>query len=150
MDNYQKTFETWNKVAELYQDKFMYLDLYNDTYDRFCELIEKPDPAIFEIGCGPGNITKYLLNKRPDFKIFAIDVAPKMIELARANNPTADFAVMDCRQIGSLRLKFDAIIPAGLAVIYLLLLLYFKAIGGYKAVHIAEELTGGIKGPHQA
>jgi len=28
MDNYQKTFETWNKVAELYRDKFMDLDLY--------------------------------------------------------------------------------------------------------------------------
>jgi trans-aconitate methyltransferase len=118
MDNYQKTFETWNKVASLYQDKFMYLDLYNDTYDRFCELIEKPNPPIFEIGCGPGNITKYLLARRPDFKIYAIDVAPKMIQLAKTNNPTADFAVMDCRQIGSLKLKFDAII-SGFCMPYL-------------------------------
>ena len=88
MDSYQITFQTWNKVATLYQDKFMNVDLYNDTYDRFCELVEKPNPAIFEIGCGPGNITKYLLAKRPDFQIDAIDVAPNMIELAKANNPT--------------------------------------------------------------
>ena len=33
-------------------------------------------------------------------------------------------------------LKADSFIPATMAVIYLLLLLYFKAIGGYKAVHI--------------
>ena len=47
-------------------------------------------------------------------------------------------------------LKADAYIPAAMAVIYLLLLLYFKTIGGYKPVHIAEELTGGVEGPMQA
>ena len=34
-------------------------------------------------------------------------------------------------------LKADSFIPATMACIYLLLLLYFKAIGGYKVVHIA-------------
>jgi DHA2 family metal-tetracycline-proton antiporter-like MFS transporter len=34
-------------------------------------------------------------------------------------------------------LKADSFIPATMAVIYLLLLLYFKAIGGYKVVHLA-------------
>ncbi|HEX6915309.1 MAG TPA: class I SAM-dependent methyltransferase [Chitinophagaceae bacterium] len=118
MDSYQITFDTWNKGARLYQEKFMDLDLYNDTYDRFCGLIEKESPAVFEIGCGPGNITKYLLSKRPDFRIEAIDIAPNMIELARANNPAARFAVMDCRQIDSLTAKYDAII-AGFCMPYL-------------------------------
>lgn len=36
-------------------------------------------------------------------------------------------------------LKFDAYIPATMAAIYLILLLYFKSIGGYKVVHIKEE-----------
>ncbi|MCA9052995.1 MAG: MFS transporter [Planctomycetaceae bacterium] len=35
-------------------------------------------------------------------------------------------------------LKVDSLIPAAMAVIYLLLLLYFKSIGGYRAVHISE------------
>jgi hypothetical protein len=47
-------------------------------------------------------------------------------------------------------LRVDAIIPATMAVIYLLLLLYFKSIGGYRTVHIAAELTGGTEGPMQA
>ena len=47
-------------------------------------------------------------------------------------------------------LKVDSFIPATMAVIYLLLLLYFKAIGGYKPVHLAEELTGGTTGPMEA
>jgi len=33
-------------------------------------------------------------------------------------------------------LKADSFIPAAMAAVYLLLLLYFKSIGGYKAVHI--------------
>jgi hypothetical protein len=33
-------------------------------------------------------------------------------------------------------LKADSFIPATMACIYLCLLLYFKAIGGYKVVHI--------------
>jgi hypothetical protein len=36
-------------------------------------------------------------------------------------------------------LKFDAYIPATMAAIYLLLLLYFKAIGGYKTVRMDEQ-----------
>lgn len=36
-------------------------------------------------------------------------------------------------------LKADAVLPAGMAVIYLLLILYFKSIGGYRAVKIEEQ-----------
>jgi len=48
-------------------------------------------------------------------------------------------------------LKADAFIPATMAVIYLLLMIYFKARGGYKPVEITDEkLTGGTEGPMQA
>src|SRR5690606_11871580 len=70
----------------------------------------KGSAKILEIGCGPGNITKYLLFKRPDFNIYGIDIAPKMIALAKSNNPTANFNIMDARQISSLKTKFDGIV----------------------------------------
>jgi hypothetical protein len=41
-------------------------------------------------------------------------------------------------------LKADAFIPAAMAAIYLLLMLYFKGIGGYRPVHI----DGGQGGKH--
>lgn len=110
MDTYKETFETWDKVALLYQDKFMDLDFYDETYDFVCSTITKPNAKLLEIGCGPGNITKYLLNKRPDFDILGIDVAHNMIELAKQNNPTASFTVMDGRDIGQISLKYDGII----------------------------------------
>ena len=43
-------------------------------------------------------------------------------------------------------LKADSFIPATMAVIYLLILLYFKSIGGYKPVHI----DGPVKEPQPA
>jgi len=110
MDRYKETFETWNKVASLYQDKFMNLDLYNETYDFICNSMVKNNSRLLEIGCGPGNISKYLLNKRPDFDIFGIDVAPNMVKLAIKNNPTANFGVMDIRKINELKSTFDGII----------------------------------------
>ena len=110
MDQYEETFETWNKVASLYQEKFMDLNLYNETYDFVCNSVSEENAEILEIGCGPGNITKYLLSKRPDFKILGIDIAPNMIELAKKNNPTANFSIMDSRHIIRLQTKFDGIV----------------------------------------
>ncbi|MDQ0593503.1 ubiquinone/menaquinone biosynthesis C-methylase UbiE [Chryseobacterium ginsenosidimutans] len=110
MDKYLETFETWNKVAKLYEEKFMYLDLYNDTYDKFCEIMVKKNATILEVGCGPGNITKYLLDKRPDFEILATDISPNMIELAKINCPNATFQIIDSREIENIKKKFDAIV----------------------------------------
>lgn len=118
MDRYKETFDTWNNVAAIYQDKFMDLDLYNGTYDYICYSLTKHKAKLLEIGCGPGNITKYLLTQRPDFEIFGIDIAPNMVELAKRNNPTANFAIMDSRQIRSLDKKYDGII-SGFCLPYL-------------------------------
>lgn len=121
MDMKNETFETWNKLASLYQEKFMDLDLYNESYDRFLKRLPLPGDSavnVLEIACGPGNIAKYLLSKRPDLKVFGIDMAPNMIELAARNNPDADYTVMDCREIDQLESRFDAII-CGFGIPYL-------------------------------
>ena len=110
MDAHKETFETWNKLASLYQDKFMELHLYDETYDAFCHLVTAPNAKILDIACGPGNISRYLLTKRPDFRLTGIDIAENMIALARKNNPSAEFAVMDMREIGKLSETFDGII----------------------------------------
>lgn len=110
MDHYKLTIDAYNKLAKRYEDKFMNFDLYNDTYDVFCRLIEKSGSRIFEIGCGPGNITRYLQLQRPDFLIEGIDAAPEMVKLAKANNPSARFEVMDCREIDKITDCYDGII----------------------------------------
>jgi 2-polyprenyl-3-methyl-5-hydroxy-6-metoxy-1,4-benzoquinol methylase len=110
MDNTKIAVDIFNKLATGYQDKFMDVSLYHDSLDVFCNSIKKGNPEILELACGPGNITKYLLEKRPDFKILGSDLAPNMIELAKINNPTAHFELMDCRAITSLANKYDGVL----------------------------------------
>ena len=87
----------------------MDVSLYGDTFDLFCKSFEKNNAEILELACGPGNITKYLLEKRPDFKILGTDLAPNMISLAKINNPTADFQLLDCKDIDKIQKKYDGI-----------------------------------------
>lgn len=110
MNPYQETFDTWNKVAALYQEKFMEMDIYNHSYNEFLNSLGITNAEILEIGCGPGNITRYLLSKQPDLRILGIDVAPNMIALAQKNNPAAQFKVMDARDVCQLKSEYDGII----------------------------------------
>lgn len=110
--------ETWNKLAEIYQEKFMNLDIYNPSYDLFLSALETEGSSILELGCGPGNITRYLLNKNPKLQITATDVAPNMIKLAQANNPTAICQILDSKNLSTLNENYDGLV-AGFCVPYL-------------------------------
>jgi trans-aconitate methyltransferase len=109
MDKNENAVNIFNKMAQGYQDKFMNVDLYADTLDFFCKSIKIENAEVLELACGPGNITQYLLNKHPDFKLLGTDLAPNMIELAKINNPTAQFEIMDCRKISELNKKYNGI-----------------------------------------
>ncbi len=58
---------------------------------------------------------------------------------AKEKTPDQQVVVAADQQGDRKTLKFDAYIPATMAAIYLLLLLYFKAIGGYKPITIEDE-----------
>jgi MFS family permease len=60
-------------------------------------------------------------------------------DAVQKGNATPDqTAVVEATRAGDRQtLRFDSFIPATMAVIYLLLFIYFKAIGGYKTIHIA-------------
>lgn len=118
MDRYRVTFDTWNQIASLYEEKFMNLDLYNDGYDYFCGAINKSGAKVLEIGCGPGNIARYLYSVRPDLDLLGIDIAPNMLKLAKKNISKARFLQMDAREIDQLKESFDGII-AGFCLPYL-------------------------------
>lgn len=108
MDRNNIAVAVFDKLANLYQDKFMDVSLYADSLAFFCYNIKK-DAELLELACGPGNITKHLLTLRPDLRITGTDLAPNMIALAAKNNPTAVFKIMDCREIGKLERQYDAV-----------------------------------------
>ena len=108
----KNTIDIFDVNAELYQSQYMNVDLYADTLDIFCEQLYKMESSILEVGCGPANVTKYLLNKRPDLKILATDLSEKMLELAKKNITNVEFKKLDFRDIESLGKKFDGMVCA--------------------------------------
>jgi hypothetical protein len=72
----------------------------------------------------------------------------KLSDAQTAKEKTPDQQLLaDASIVGDRKtLKADSFIPAAMAVIYLLLLGYFKTIGGYRPMNI-EELAGGVEGP---
>jgi cyclopropane fatty-acyl-phospholipid synthase-like methyltransferase len=111
MDKTQASIRVFDYFAKAYQEKFMDVSLYEKALDLLCRSL-KPEAEILELACGPGNVTRYLLSKRPDLHILGTDLAPNMLDLARSNNPTAQFQLMDCRDLNKLKMKFDGIICA--------------------------------------
>lgn len=109
MDKTNKAIAVFDKYAQQYQDKFMAFGAYHDSFDLFCRAIKKQNATVLELACGPGNITKYLLKQRPDLNILGTDLSVKMLELAKKNNPTAAFKLMDCRDINKLNEKYDGL-----------------------------------------
>ena len=106
----------FNKRAVQWAEKYMDVSTYHEALDVFFGLLPQ-NASLLEIACGPGNLTKYLLQQRPDIRVTGLDIAPNMVELARANNPAATFAVMDCRDINELTERYDAVM-CGFALPY--------------------------------
>lgn len=74
----------------------------------------------------------------------------KLSDAQTAEEKTPDQAELAAASIIGDRktLEADAYIPAAMAVIYLLLLIYFKTIGGYKPLSISpEKASGGVAAP---
>ena len=117
--------------------------------DKFAgEELTKANPAVFEEYKAP-KPSKFL--NIESTATFGLD-GTKLGEARDAKPRTeAQQTVIESDQRGDRStLKADAYIPATMAAIYLLLFIYFKAIGGYKPVHLAEEYTGGTTGPMEA
>jgi len=102
--------DLFDRRAEEYQQKFMDVSAYSDGLDFFYDALSSNVSKLLDIACGPGNLSRYLLNKNSKLSILGTDIAPNMIRLARNNNPEASFEELDCRKILKLNRKFDGII----------------------------------------
>lgn len=102
----------FNKYAKRYEQQYMDVAMYHESFDIFCNEIIEKNATVLDVGCGPGNATKYLLSKRSDFTVTGIDLASKMITLAKKNNPTATFKVFNGIQLKALNTRFNAVLAA--------------------------------------
>jgi len=109
MENFDVSVQRFDEFAAEYAQRFLDMNSYSDSIDLFCDLIRSKSPKILELACGPGNVTRLLKLWFPESQIMAVDLAPKMIEIAQKTLPDVDFRVMDVRKISSLPEVFDAI-----------------------------------------
>ena len=109
MDHFFQVRDVFNKGAGLYEEKYMDISPYHQSLDVVLERL--PQRAeVLDVGCGPGNISRYLLTHQPHLRVLGIDIAPRMLELAARNNPTAEYQLLDCRDIVKLNKIFDGIV----------------------------------------
>jgi len=82
-------------------DPDRYLTYADERGRPFVELIQRigaDAPAtVVDLGCGPGNLTRLLLERWPEARVSGIDSSPEMIEKARATAPGIGFEVGDAR-----------------------------------------------------
>ena len=110
--------QAWDHAAGLYQDTFGAMSLYDDTYDGLCKEFTIAGPSVLEIGCGPGMITRKILERVPSARILGLDYSQEMIAIARKLNPDARFEVRDAEHIGAFDQRFDAVV-CGFVIPYL-------------------------------
>ncbi len=116
--------------------------------DRFAgEELKNADPALYE---------EYKSETPSQFTVFAevhgLDGKKLGEAKAAENRSEAQQTVVEADIKGDRRtLVADSLIPAVMAVIYLLLLIVFKMKGGYKPISLTrEQIAGGVKGPMEA
>ena len=105
--------------------------------DRFAgEALQKTNPALYATYKSTNNPTTFLFLKPAS----ALD-GTKLSDAQKAAPRTPEQTLVVNASIEGDRqtLKADSFIPATMAAIYLLLFFYFKAIGGYNPVTIAES-----------
>ncbi len=90
-----ETFDTYNKIAEKYEEEYGQ-DLSDTPYiDRF--LKEVHNGKILDIGCGTGTLSEYIANKR--FSVDAVDFSEEMLKIARKKIKNVNFIQMYMRNI---------------------------------------------------
>ncbi len=73
-------------------------------------------------------------------EVTPVDGAKLAAAKAAATKTPAQAAMVEADQQGDRKtLKADSFLPMGMATIYLVVLIYFKSIGGYRAVRIEEQ-----------
>src|SRR5687768_17951997 len=89
-----KNVNVYDRHVKVYVSRFMDLGAYAATFDALLRHVPE-NAKVLELGCGPGNVIKYLLSKRPDLNITGIDLSHRMIEEAKRQNHGCIFHIMD-------------------------------------------------------
>lgn len=125
-DKSKLAVKVYDKIAKRYTRSF-FEDFSDKKFiDQFLELLPKK-AKILDVGCGPGNFTKYFLAK--GYSTEGIDLSKEMIKIAKQKVPKAIFKIMDLRKLRYPAKSFDGLFVA------------------YSLIHIPEgDIISTLKG----
>jgi SAM-dependent methyltransferase len=63
LNDYLHNVSIYNHHVPQYVQKFMDLGLYRESFNELLNLLP-PNASILELGCGPGNVVKYLKSRK--------------------------------------------------------------------------------------
>jgi ubiquinone/menaquinone biosynthesis C-methylase UbiE len=122
--------DAYNKTAATYT-KLYFDDLSDATlFDEFLSLLPKGS-RVLDIGCGPGNVTKYMAEK--GYEAEGIDLSSEMIKIARSKVPDLKFTEMDMRKLTYHPDSFDGLLVS-YSLIHVPSVDADKTIAGFKRI----------------
>ena len=124
--------KTYDKVAEAYAKEFFGDKLDLKHLDKFLSLLPQ-EAKVLDVGCGPGDFTKYMTEKR--FSVEGVDLSDGMIKIARKMVPQGTFKKMDMRKLNYPNESF-----VGLCVAY-----SFYHISSKQALSVLKEFSRVLK-----
>ena len=108
----------WDDVASSYAARYIARNHEAHSFrirqQRVCELFDKPESRVLDIGCGPGIMAEYLL--RNECEVFGVDISEEMIHecIERfRDRPAAHFSVGKIEDLQFPTAYFDAVICMG-------------------------------------
>jgi DHA2 family metal-tetracycline-proton antiporter-like MFS transporter len=115
--------------------------------DRFtAEHLMTTAPAVYEQYKAPVPSKFLFLSESTGLDGTKLSAAQTAVPRTPEQQVVAEASIVGDRET----LRADAFIPVTMAIVYLLLFLYFKAIGGYRPVHIDAAETGRSAPPAAA
>lgn len=98
--------DTYNKIAEHWHNDHAADTWWLSGTEKFVSMLE-PGSFILDAGCGDGSKSKYLIDH--GMKVYGIDIAEKLLEIAKKEAPEGEYEVLALEDADKLTKEFDAV-----------------------------------------
>ncbi len=98
----------FDKHASNYAQKYFALSDYHTYYDSLLQQLPTAASRIVDLACGPGNVTAYLQQQRPELDYDCVDMSAAMLAQVQQRLPRARVIQADCRDLSQLTPGYDA------------------------------------------
>jgi len=98
--------ETYNRIAENWHRDHSTDVWWHEGTNVFISLLP-PGGRVLDVGCGSGVKSKYLVDH--GFKVVGIDIADKLLEIAKREVPQGEFREFSMTNLSLLRGQFDGV-----------------------------------------